>query len=132
MIAYVTLGADDIAQAERFYTALLGPLGYSRDVYHGDLSYIPPGPGPDLYIKRPFNGAGASTGNGTMVALEAGTQAQVRALHAAGIAAGGTDDGPPGFRDDYSADFFVAYLRDPQGNKLALFSTEARDPQRKG
>ena len=123
MIAYVTLGADDMQAAERFYSALLSPLGYRMERYHGDLSFLPPdGQGPDLYIKRPFNGVAASAGNGTMVALQAESRAQVRDLHAAAVVAGGEDEGPPGFRADYSAQFYVAYMRDPQGNKIAVFS----------
>ena len=65
-----------------------------------------------------------------MVAFEACDQAQVRALHAAALAAGGTDDGAPGFRADYGPRFFVSYLRDPQGNKIALFSSNPKDPAR--
>ncbi|MEJ6390447.1 VOC family protein [Gymnodinialimonas ulvae] len=125
MIAYVTLGAEDMDAAERFYSALLLPLGYMLEHYQGDLSFIPPNApaSPDLYIKRPFNGDPATPGNGTMVAFEASTPVQVRTLHTAALDAGGTDEGPPGIRAAYRASFYVAYLRDPQGNKLALFAT---------
>jgi catechol 2,3-dioxygenase-like lactoylglutathione lyase family enzyme len=126
MIAYITVGADDIPAAERFYSAFLPALGYRLERYHGDLSYIPPGTPPtfpDFYVKAPFNGTPASVGNGTMVAFQAESQRQVRDLHAAALSAGGTNEGAPGFREAYSADFYVAYLRDPQGNKLALFTT---------
>ncbi len=133
MIAYITIGADDMDAAGRFYGAFLPALGYTVEEYHGDLSFIPLGDtGPDFYIKRPFNSAPASVGNGTMVAFQAQTQADVRTLHAAALAAGGTDDGAPGFRDDYSADFYVGYLRDPQGNKVALFSANPDEPGRDG
>lgn len=127
MIAYVTVGANDIARAERFYSAFLPALGYRLEHDHGDLSYIPtPKPGnsalsPDFYVKSPFNGDPATAGNGAMVAFEAQTQSQVRALHAAALAAGGLDEGPPGFRAAYSPHFYVGYLRDPHGNKIALF-----------
>ncbi len=132
MIAYITIGADDIAAAERFYSAFLPALGYALEHHHGDLSYIPPAgpPAPDFYVKSPFNGAAATAGNGAMVAFEARDQAQVRALHAAALAAGGTDEGAPGFRADYGADFYVAYMRDPTGNKLALYSSNPSDPKR--
>ena len=138
MIAYVTVGVDDIARAKRFYGAFLPALGYRQEEYHGDLSYIPPSePGkkptsPDFYVKSPFNGEGASAGNGTMVAFEAQSQQQVRDLHAAALAAGGTDEGAPGFRADYGAHFFVGYLRDPQGNKIALFCDDPSEPSRDG
>ena len=138
MIAYVTVGADDLAQAQRFYDAFLPALGYRLEKVHGDLSYIPqmpPGQSvalPDLYVKAPFDGQSASTGNGSMVAFEARRQSQVRDLHAATLATGGTDDGAPGFRDSYGADFYVGYLRDPQGNKIALFSCNPDEPGRDG
>ena len=136
MIGYVTVGVDDIASAERFYTAFLPALGYQVEYYHGDLSFIPPTPegqkqiSPDFYVKSPFNGDAASAGNGTMVAFDAQNQRQVRALHAAALAAGGRDEGAPGFRADYGARFFVGYLRDPQGNKIALYSSNPDDPGR--
>jgi len=138
MIAYVTVGVDDIVRAERFYSAFLPALGYELERYHGDLSYtLPRQPGqpialPDFYVKSPFDGQAASSGNGAMIAFEANTQAQVRDLHAAALAAGGSDEGQPGFRASYGANFYVGYLRDPQGNKLALFSSNPDEPGRDG
>ena len=131
MISYVTVGADDMAAAERFYTAFLPALGYAVEHYHGDLSFVP-SEGPDFYVKRPFNGSAAQAGNGQMVAFEARSQAQVRHLHAAALAAGGTDEGAPGFRADYGPRFYVGYLRDPQGNKIALYSSNPDEPGRDG
>ena len=132
MIAYVTIGVDDMPAAERFYSAFLPALGYVLSYYHGDLSYaLPEGSGlPEFYVKRPFDGQPASAGNGTMVAFEAQTQAQVRQLHAAALAAGGADEGAPGFRADYGPRFFACYLRDPQGNKVAIYSSNPDDPMR--
>ena len=138
MIVYVTVGVDDIEAAERFYSAFLPALGYGLEYYHGDLSYaLPVVPGqtpthPEFYVKRPFNGASASAGNGTMIAFEASSQQQVRDLHAAALNAGGQDEGQPGFRDDYGANFFVSYLWDPQGNKIAIFSSNPNEPGRDG
>ena len=65
-----------------------------------------------------------------MVAFEASNQAQVRALHAAALAAAGTDEGAPGFRAAYGPRFYVGYLRDPQGNKIALCSSNPDEPGR--
>lgn len=136
MIAYVTVGADDMARAERFYSAFLPALGYSLEEYRGDLSYIPPAqPGqkptsPDFYIKSPFNGGPTSSGNGSMVAFEADSQIKVRELHAAALAAGGVDEGQPGFRASYGPHFYVGYLRDPHGNKIALFCDNPNEPGR--
>lgn len=136
MIAYVTVGADDIASAKRFYSAFLSALGYTLKEGPEGLSYVLPAMqgkppvSPDFYVKPPFNGRQASAGNGSMVAFEARNQEQVRMLHAAAVAAGGCDEGQPGFRAQYSANFFVGYLRDPQGNKIALFSSDPAEPGR--
>lgn len=136
MIAYVTVGANDIKKAERFYTAFLPALGYKQEHYKGDLSYIPhvePGQStvsPDFYVKTPFNGGAASAGNGAMVAFVASSQSQVRDLHAAALAAGGTDEGAPGFRAHYGPQFFVGYLCDPDGNKIALYCDDPNAPGR--
>ena len=136
MISYVTVGADDIARAKRFYDAILPALGYGLEEGPEGLSYalmVQPDHGfalPEFYVKPPFNGQSASVGNGNMVAFELTNQQQVRDLHAAGLAAGGSNEGTPGFRADYGPRFYVGYLRDPQGNKLALFSSNPNDPSR--
>lgn len=138
MIGYVTVGVDDIAQAKRFYDSFLPALGYQLEEIDGDLSFsLPREPGqsvvlPEFYVKRPFDGGVASCGNGTMVAFEVRTQQEVRDLHAAALDAGGTDEGAPGFREIYSPHFYVGYLRDPQGNKIALFSSNLDEPGRDG
>lgn len=136
MIAYVTVGADDIARAKRFYSAILPALDYGLEEGPEGLSYVlPQQPGqsaalPDFYVKPPFDGRPASAGNGAMIAFEARSQKQVRDLHAAALAAGGFDEGQPGFRDAYGPHFYVGYLRDPQGNKIALFSSDPNEPGR--
>jgi len=138
MIAYVTVGADDIAQAKSFYAAFLPDLNYDLTEGPEGLSFVLPiAPGeapvsPDFYVKPTFDGQPASAGNGAMVAFEAGSQSQVRALHAAALAAGGIDEGAPGFRASYGPHFYVGYLRDPQGNKIALFSSDTSEPGRDG
>ena len=138
MIAYVTVGSDDIARARRFYAAFLPALGYELQEGPEGLSYtLPVQPGqsatlPDFYVKPTFDGRPASAGNGTMIAFQARSQQQVRALHTAALAAGGSDEGPPGFRASYGPHFYVGYLRDPQGNKIALFSSDPNEPGRDG
>lgn len=136
MIAYVTVGADDLDRAKRFYSAFLPALNYSLEEGPEGLSYaLPIKPGqslvlPDFYVKPTFDGHPASAGNGSMVAFQAHNQSQVRTLHAAALEAGGSDEGPLGFRASYGPDFYVGYLRDPQGNKIALFSSNPNDPKR--
>ena len=136
MVAYVTVGSDDMARAKRFYSAFLPHLDYELTEHPQGLSYaVPAKTGqppalPDFYVVPAFDGRPASAGNGAMIAFKARSQQQVRDLHSAALNAGGTDEGQPGFRDAYSPDFYVAYLRDPQGNKIALFSNNPDEPAR--
>jgi len=138
MISYVTVGADDSPRAKRFYSAFLPALGYELEEGPEGLSYVLPQlPGepvvsPDFYVKPPFDGCSASAGNGAMTAFQTRSQQEVRDLHSAALAASGQDEGPPGFRDAYGAHFYVGYLRDPQGNKIALFSNNPNEPGRDG
>lgn len=138
MIGYVTVGADDIPLAERFYSAFLPSLGYILDISPEGLSYSFPATidqrrePADFYVKRPHDGQAASVGNGTMVAFKVRAQVLVHELHAAALAAGGRNEGMPGFRAEYSAHFFVGYLRDPHGNKIALFCNNRDEPKRPG
>jgi catechol 2,3-dioxygenase-like lactoylglutathione lyase family enzyme len=136
MLSYVTIGANDLQRSERFYSAILCPLGYQRAEEPNAVIYSPAevsdrsvGPGP-IYVKKPFDGCVATAGNGSMLAFRAATQKHVRDLHAAGLTAGGFDEGAPGFREDYSERFYVGYLRDDVGNKVAIFSNNPNEPSR--
>ena len=136
MLSYVTIGANDIQRSERFYSAILCPLGYERREQLNAVVYSLPdapnhynGPGA-IYVKIPYDGRDATVGNGSMLAFTAATQKLVRDLHAAGRQAGGSDEGAPGFRNDYSAQFYVGYLRDDVGNKVALFCNNPDEPSR--
>lgn len=122
MFSYVSLGTRDIARAMRFYDAVLAPLGHARIA-----NYDPDGasaawglddPGPHLWVTEPFDGNPATIGNGTMVSFLAETRDAVDAFHAAALAQGGTDEGPPGPRPHYGEHFYAGYVRDPDGNKL--------------
>ena len=119
MLSYVTLGTNDLSRATAFYDAVTGALGYVRS-YRGDseVAYGAPGKFSSLWVVSPFNEAAASAGNGTMVTLIARSRAAVDAFHAAALAQGGTDEGAPGLRS-YDPNFYGAYVRDPDGNKLA-------------
>jgi catechol 2,3-dioxygenase-like lactoylglutathione lyase family enzyme len=136
MISYVTVGADDISAAKQFYSAFLPALGYELAEGPEGLSYefpeLPdePAVSPAFYVKRPFDGQPASAGNGVMVAFQTQSQQEVRELHSAALAANGRDEGQPGFRASYGPNFYVGYLRDPQGNKLALYSNDPNEPGR--
>jgi catechol 2,3-dioxygenase-like lactoylglutathione lyase family enzyme len=122
MFSHVTVGTSDIARAIAFYDRVLAPLGLARQ--ESDLEKAYAGYGPtgatrlQFWVVRPLDGKPASVGNGVTVAFEATTRATVDAVHAAILAAGGTDEGRPGLRPHYHADYYGAYARDPDGNKL--------------
>lgn len=77
------------------------------------------GEGFSFCICPPFNNKPATAGNGTMFSFKASSAQEVRKFHAAGLRHGGSDEGKPGIREMYGPDFYVAYLRDPDGHKLA-------------
>lgn len=127
MLSYITIGANDVPRSGRFYTAVLTPLGYQRKEVENGVEFTPPdvsgridGLGA-VYVKKPYDGKEATVGNGSMTAFQAETHEMVHNLHAAGLGAGGADEGAPGFRDDYGDRFYVGYLRDPLGNKVAIY-----------
>src|SRR5512139_2294070 len=139
MSTYVCLGTNDLARAARFYDATLGALGLSRcdrsdegdwDGWLGWGTYREHGAIEiALWLCEPFDGEPASAGNGTMVALRATSWRQVDAFHAAALANGGTSEGQPGLRLQYNPDFYAAYVRDPDGNKLAAVCRGFTAPQ---
>ena len=121
MFSHVTIGTHDFSRAVAFYDAVLEPLGIQRlpdTRYPGWASWQRAGDTEKLWVGKPQNGQPARHGNGWMVAFTAPSRAAVDAAYAAAIACGGTDEGPPGLRLKYAADYYGAYVRDPEGNKL--------------
>lgn len=120
MILYITLGTNDLAAATRFYDAVMPTLGLQRRFQNDDeIGYGEPAPARiRFWVTKPYDGAPATVGNGSMPALIAPTRAAVDAFHAAGLLAGGTDEGAPGLRP-YGPHFYACYLRDPDGNKIS-------------
>lgn len=121
MIYYATLGSNNPPAAIAFYEAVLAPLGHQKLFDAGGYTGFGPAGThqPGLWICKPFNGAPAQAANGGMLALAAETRAQVDAVHAAAMANGGSDEGKPGLRE-YAPNFYAAYFRDRDGNKLAI------------
>src|SRR6185503_12052779 len=110
---HIGLKVKDVAGSVDFYTAALAPLGCelaSRD--DSGAGFGPPGE-PALWLYR-----AAATGPGTHIAFSAPNRAAVDHFHAAGLAAGGRDNGPPGLRLDYSPSYYAAFLIDPDGNNV--------------
>ncbi|HEX2817597.1 MAG TPA: VOC family protein [Phenylobacterium sp.] len=119
MIGYTTIGTNDLDRAKAFYDTVLAPLGGRRTLgYQRSQYYGSPSRGAMLGVTLPFDGEAATTGNGVMVALSADSPAVVDRVHAAALAAGGACEGPPGQRMD---NFYGAYFRDLDGNKLCVF-----------
>lgn len=125
MIGYATLGTNDIDTALEFYDALFATVGGKRLMQIPDerlLTFYGAGADkPMLVIGRPYDGAAATAGNGTMVALAADSREQVDQIHAKAVALGGADEGGPGLRGAEEMGFYGAYFRDPDGNKLCAF-----------
>jgi catechol 2,3-dioxygenase-like lactoylglutathione lyase family enzyme len=139
MFSYVCLGTNDPARAARFYDAVLGALGQRRcEVsaewesagWRGWGTYERDGASElALWLCPPFDGRAASAGNGTMLAFSARSWSEVDRFHAAALAHGGSSEGAPGLRLQYQPDFYAAYVRDPDGNKLAAVCRGFTRPQ---
>ena len=131
MLLYVTLGSNDLARSKCFYDAALAPLGLTCHVVHDDeIGYGPAGAPPagrqcHLWIVRPYLKLPATWGNGTVVALSAQTRLMVDTFHQAAMGNGGIDEGAPGLRP-FHENFYAAFVRDPDGNKLSAVC-EARE-----
>jgi catechol 2,3-dioxygenase-like lactoylglutathione lyase family enzyme len=120
MIGYVMLGTNDKAKALKFYDELLKEVGGSRFMESEKFTAYGSQPGkPGIGITVPFDGKPATAGNGTMVALDAGTPEKVDAIYNKAISLGAKDEGKPGPRGDQG--FYAAYFRDLDGNKLNAF-----------
>ena len=122
MFSHFTLGSNNLARSEKFYSAALAPLdqflthtsidGAMYRYSLSDQSF------PHLFIARPFDDLPATWSNGFHIAFNAKDSFAVDQFYAAALANGGIDEGAPGLRPEYEADYYAAYVRDPDGNKL--------------
>lgn len=118
MYSHVTLGTNDFPRAQKFYDAVMAVLGHPvMFTTPLGIAYGTP-TGEKLFIVPPFDGKEARPGNGVHAAFKVDTRATVDAFHAAALANGGTDEGPPGLRPQYHPNYYGAYVRDPDGNKI--------------
>ena len=127
MFSHVMLGATDLEKSRNFYDAVLGTLGIAPGVANKNR-YFYRSPAGAFGITTPINGQPASVGNGSTLGFAAQSPEQVDAAHAAGVAAGGvTCEDAPGWRGEPGAGgMYLAYLRDPAGNKLCLTHRPAK------
>lgn len=120
MFNHAFIGTNDIDASRKFYDATMGVLGaHAFPLPHGS-GYA--GEGGTLIVAKPANGEPATVMNGFTFGLKAADYAQVEAWHAAGLEAGGTCDGAPGFRANSPGNMYGAYLRDPDGHKICAFA----------
>lgn len=120
--SHVTVGTADMDRAAKFYDAVLDPLGLQRiKTYKAAIGYAPDGfagINAPFWILRPHDRKAASVGNGVTVAFTVASRKAVDAFHAAALESGGSDEGAPGIRKHYHPDYYGAYIRDPDGNKV--------------
>lgn len=120
MFSHVTLGCSDIERGTAFYDAVLAPLGLVRiEEMPGAAAWARARDAtPQFWITHPYDRAAPSVGNGVTIGFEAQDRATVDAFHAAALAMGGRDAGAPGLRPHYHPDYYGAYARDLDGNKI--------------
>ncbi len=119
MFSHVMVGANDLAASKKFYDAVLGALGIPAGVIDdkGRVFYL--SPAGVFAVTTPINGAPATAANGGTIGFAASSPAAADAWHAAGVANGGTTcEDPPGVREGGLGKMYLAYLRDPSGNKI--------------
>jgi len=125
MIHHVSVGTNDVGRSKRFYDAVLpivgiqpitgdeGGLGYGIGTFH-------------FSVQVPIDGKQASVGNGTHIAFAVEDRSMVDRFHAAALEFGGSDDGAPGLRPDYDANYYGAFVRDPDGHKIEAMTYAAK------
>ena len=126
MFSHVMIGANDIEASKKFYDAILGTLGHKPGVidekgrcfYFTDKGIFA--------LTKPIDGESATHGNGSTIGFAAASPEQADAWHAAGLENGGTDcEDPPGLRHGAQMSLYLAYLRDPSGNKVCALHRPA-------
>lgn len=120
MLDHVSIGVSDIAAARVFYDAALTPLGYRRQGSgETSLAY-----GPErsvFFVEKAERPVPADPRSGLHFCFAAPTRASVDAFHAAALAAGGRDNGAPGFRPHYDANYYAAFVIDPDGYRIEAY-----------
>jgi catechol 2,3-dioxygenase-like lactoylglutathione lyase family enzyme len=120
MFSHIMVGSNDIARSKKFYDALFTAIGAApgtEDTARGRLAYTHNGA--RFMVTKPIDGKPASAANGGTIGFAVGDVKLAEAWHKAGVANGGTSiEDPPGVRQGAAGQMYLAYLRDPDGNKL--------------
>ena len=129
MFSHVMVGVANFDRAMAFYKPVLEALGVQFRFQEPERPWAgwasSPDPRPLFLIGRPYNQQPHQPGNGQMVAFLAHSREQVNQVHALALASGGTCEGKPGLQPEYHANYYGAYFRDPDGNKLCVACHQA-------
>jgi catechol 2,3-dioxygenase-like lactoylglutathione lyase family enzyme len=118
MFSHVMVGTNDLEKAKTFYDALLGTLGVRPARVDGHRIFYMTKTGV-FSVSKPIDGKPATAANGGTIGFACGSPEEADAWHAAGIAQGGAPcENPPGIREGSGGKFYLAYLRDLDGNKI--------------
>ena len=124
MLSHVHVGITDFPRAFSFYAALMDALGLPLKFTEPENHWAAWKPAdadrPLFIIGRPYDGGAATPGNGQMIALLGPNRNAVDKCHAIALAHGGRSEGAPGLRTHYHPNYYGAYFRDPDGNKLCV------------
>jgi len=119
MFSHVTVGTNDFDHSIAFYDQVMATLGQSQLFsVDGAAAYGEDLKSPKTFVVYPFDKGKAAPGNGMHIAYLAPSWAAVDAFHAAALKMGGSSEGEPGLRPHYHPNYYGAYVRDPDGNKL--------------
>ncbi|OPY98557.1 glyoxalase [Bradyrhizobium sacchari] len=126
MIHHVSVGTNDVHRARAFYDPLMALIGLrvlkssDRAVHYGASDIV-------FSLETPVDGEPASAGNGVHIAFQAPDRETVRRFHRTAVANGGGDEGGPGIREQYNANYYAAFVRDLDGNKIEAVTYTARE-----
>jgi len=129
MLSHICISTNDFDRAYPFYSALMSTLGHELRFCERDKPWAgwhsAGRSRPFFLLCTPFDGQPHQPGNGQMTAFMAADRATVRAAYDIALQHGGTCEGPPGLRAHYHANYYGAYVRDPDGNKLGVACHDA-------
>jgi len=118
MIDHISIAVRDLGDGERFYTALLAPLGMVKLREWPNAAIGFGKKYPEFWINRRSGMDRIAADSGVHICLRAPDATAIDAFHAAALAAGGTSDGLPGLRQKYHDNYYAAFIRDPDGNRI--------------